>query len=54
MIMTNGFGAFIGSYAAGAVVDACGWPHAWHIFAAYALVVAVVFAFAFRYKHTPS
>ena len=29
MIMTNGFGAFFGSYAAGAVVDAYGWPDSW-------------------------
>ncbi|MEG0807263.1 MAG: nucleoside permease [Alistipes sp.] len=53
MIMTNGFGAFFGSYAAGAVVDAFHWPNSWFIFAGYALVVAVTFAFVFRYKHTP-
>ena len=53
MIMTNGFGAFFGSYAAGAVVDAWGWPDSWYIFAGYALVVAVVFAFVFKYKHNP-
>ena len=28
-----------------------GWSNAWFIFAAYALVVAVVFALVFRYKH---
>lgn len=54
MIMTNGFGAFFGSYAAGAVVDKFHWPDSWFIFAAYALVVAIVFALVFRYKHTPS
>ena len=54
MIMTNGFGAFFGSYAAGAVVDAWGWPDSWYIFAGYALVVAVVFAFVFKYKHNPA
>lgn len=53
MIMTNGFGAFFGSYAAGAVVDAYGWPNSWYLFAGYALVVAVVFALVFRYKHDP-
>ena len=53
MIMTNGFGAFFGSYAAGAVVDAWGWPDSWYIFAGYALVVAVVFAVVFKYKHNP-
>lgn len=51
MIMTNGFGAFIGSYVAGLVVDATGWPNAWYVFATYSLVVALVFAFVFKYKH---
>jgi NHS family xanthosine MFS transporter len=53
MIMTNGFGAFIGSYIAGIVVDATGWPDAWFVFSAYSLVVAIVFAFVFKYKHHP-
>ena len=53
MIMTNGFGAFIGSYVAGWVVESWGWPVSWYIFAAYALVVAVLFALIFKYKHTP-
>ena len=53
MIMTNGFGAFIGSYVAGWVVDKCGWPISWYIFAGYALVVALLFALIFKYKHTP-
>ncbi|MDR1342799.1 MAG: nucleoside permease [Prevotellaceae bacterium] len=49
MIMTNGFGALIGSYAAGAVVDACSWPCAWYVFSAYALVVAIAFMLAFKH-----
>jgi len=53
MIMTNGFGAFIGSYVAGLVVDAAGWPKAWYVFAAYSLVVAITFMFVFKYKHDP-
>lgn len=53
MMMTNGFGATLGSYAAGKVVDMYGWPDSWFIFAAYALVVAVLFAIVFRYKHNP-
>jgi NHS family nucleoside permease-like MFS transporter/NHS family xanthosine MFS transporter len=53
MIMTNGFGAFIGSYVAGWVVDKWGWPVSWYIFAGYALVVAVLFALVFKYKHNP-
>jgi nucleoside transporter len=55
MMMTNGFGATIGTLAAGAVVDACdvfntpaNWPNAWYIFAGYALVVAILFMFLFK------
>ena len=48
MIMTNGFGAFIGSYAAGKVVDTVGWPNSWFVFAAYSLAVAVLFILLFR------
>ena len=48
MIMTNGFGAFIGSYAAGKVVDVAGWPDAWFVFAGYSLVVGVLFALLFH------
>lgn len=54
MMMTNGFGAFIGSYAAGFVVNAYGnTPHAWLIFAGFALAVTILFAILFRYKHNP-
>ena len=28
-----------------------GWSTAWFVFAAYSLVVAVLFAFIFKYKH---
>ena len=55
MLMTNGLGATIGTLAAGAVVDACGcfvnppaWKEAWLIFAAYALVVAILFWILFK------
>jgi sugar phosphate permease len=55
MMMTNGFGATIGTLAAGAVVDACdvfntpsNWPTAWYIFAGYALVVAILFWILFK------
>ena len=66
MMMTNGFGATIGTLSAQAVVNVtvnskptgveqvAGWSQAWLIFAAYALVVAVLFALIFKYKHTPS
>ena len=55
MMMTNGFGATIGTLAAGAVVDACdvfntpaNWPNAWYIFAGYAFVVAILFWILFK------
>lgn len=66
MMMTNGFGATIGTLAAQAVVNRYvpqlsetvsgaqvieGWNTSWFIFAGYALVVAVLFAVCFRYKH---
>ncbi|MFR9514065.1 MAG: MFS transporter, partial [Rikenellaceae bacterium] len=54
MIMTNGLGAFIGSYVAGFVVNAYGWPNSWYIFAAFAAVVTLLFAVVFKYKHTPA
>lgn len=68
MMMTNGFGATIGTLAAQVVVNQYvnnlpqeagamavwqGWNTCWYIFAAYALVVAVAFALMFRYKHVP-
>lgn len=65
MMMTNGFGATIGMLSAQVVVNHYvfdlpegsdvlpGWQTCWFIFAAYALVVAVLFAILFRYKHEP-
>ena len=65
MIMTNGIGATIGTLGAQAVVNrlvysqqsaaaqVAGWSQSWLVFAGYALVVAVVFALVFRYKHDP-
>ncbi len=65
MIMTNGLGAIIGSYGSGWVVDHFtvydpvtneairNWPVIWFTFAAYALVIAIVFALVFKYKHEP-
>jgi len=60
MIMTNGFGAFLGTMVAGAVVDhhtAGGvrdWQSIWLSFAGYALALGVVFPFVFRYRHDPA
>jgi len=59
MIMTNGLGASIGTYAAQRVVNhfvyadgvtdvIAGWRTCWFIFAAYALVVLILFALIFR------
>jgi len=63
-MMTNGLGAIIGGYASGAVVDAFSvyadgmlvsreWPDIWFIFAGYALVIGILFALVFKYKHQP-
>ena len=66
MMMTNGFGATIGMLVAGEIVNyygifsnsdpvakLSGWQSAWGIFSAYALVVTILFIFAFKYKHEP-
>ena len=59
MIMTNGLGAFLGTMAAGAVVDHYtvdgirDWHSIWLSFAGYALVLGLIFPFVFRYKHDP-
>lgn len=62
MMMTNGFGAFFGSRISGIVIEkyftnpdrSLNWPEIWTSFAAYALVVAILFVFLFRHKHVPS
>lgn len=69
MMMTNGLGATIGTLSAQAVINHFvydlpdtasvyevmeGWNISWYIFAAYALVVTVLFALLFKYKHVPS
>ena len=66
MMMTNGLGATIGTLSAQAVINRfvyalpetasgqeviAGWNPFWYIFAAYALVVAALFAIFFKYKH---
>lgn len=60
MMMTNGFGAFFGSRISGIVIDkyftsttGLEWKGIWLAFAAYALVVAVLFAIFFKHKHDP-
>ena len=68
MMMTNGLGATIGSLCAQAIVNRfvynptaadpnfnvmSGWSTAWYVFAAFALVVGILFAILFKYKHEP-
>ena len=61
MLMTNGIGASVGTWIAGKIVNhycewSAGylignWEVVWFIFTAYSLVVAVLFALLFKYKH---
>lgn len=66
MMMTNGFGATVGTLSAQAVINhfvydlpstatgqeiVDGWNTCWLIFAGYALVIAVLFAVFFKYEH---
>lgn len=67
MLMTNGVGATVGTLGAQAVVShytrsieyegvfytVGDWSSVWYIFAGYALVVAILFAWVFKYKHQP-
>ena len=64
MMMTNGLGATVGSLCAQLVVNhfttgregvalMTGWSSAWYVFAGFALVLAILFALVFKYKHTP-
>jgi NHS family xanthosine MFS transporter len=58
MMMTNGFGAVLGSRVSGIVIDtyfktgdSFDWQGIWLAFAGYSLVVAVLFAVFFKHKH---
>jgi len=62
MLMTNGIGAVMGNIIAGWVIAKWfenpvtlvkDWANIWFVFAAYSLVVAIAFAFIFKYKHNP-
>lgn len=65
MMMTNGFGATIGMLGAQYVVNHFvysktdvmeqmeGWYSSWIAFAIYSLIVTIVFAIVFKYKHHP-
>jgi len=59
MMMVNGFGALFGSFTSGIIIDkfftfadqSKDWPNIWLTFAAYTLILAVIFPFVFKYKH---
>jgi len=59
MFMTNGLGAMIGGYCSGLVADyftvdgISNWQDIWLTFAAYALIIGLIFPFVFKYKHDP-
>jgi NHS family xanthosine MFS transporter len=59
MMMTNGFGAIIGSFGSGILIrefftldnGTKDWHNIWFAFAAYAAVIAILFAVLFKHKH---
>lgn len=62
MLMTNGVGAVLGNIVAGMVITKWfedpvtlvkNWPGIWMTFAAYSMVVAILFLIFFKYKHVP-
>ncbi len=61
MMMTNGFGAVLGSFISGQVIAMYftaddgmkDWHNIWLSFAGYALIIAVLFAIFFKHKHNP-
>jgi len=61
MMMTNGFGAIFGSLVSGYLIktfytsadNVKDWHSIWFLFAAYSLVVAILFAVLFKHKHNP-
>ena len=60
MMMTNGFGAVLGSVTSGYIIDRYftttegkDWHNIWLTFAIYALIIAVAFAVLFKHKHNP-
>ncbi|QOZ86634.1 MFS transporter [Riemerella anatipestifer] len=61
MMMTNGFGAIMGSVVSGRMIDAFFldasgnkmWHEIWLVFAIYALIIMILFAVMFKHKHKP-
>ena len=62
MMMTNGFGAVIGSSVSGLIIqkyftyadNSKDWYGIWIAFAGYALVIAILFLIVFKHKHNPN
>jgi NHS family xanthosine MFS transporter len=58
MLMTNGIGAYVGTYLSGRVVDyftvggVRDWHNIWFTFAGYALLLGISFPLVFRYPHS--
>ncbi|WP_456462996.1 nucleoside permease [Lutibacter sp.] len=59
VLLTNGVGAVLGGMGSGFVVQhftteaGRDWLSIWLVFAAYALILAIVFSLIFKYKHNP-
>jgi NHS family xanthosine MFS transporter len=60
MMMTNGFGAVIGSFTSGWAIDEFfthngerDWQNIWLSFAGYALIITILFAVLFKHEHKP-
>lgn len=64
ILLTNGVGAILGGYGSGYIVQkhsvyengilmSRDWFTIWSIFAVYAIILAVLFAIVFKYKHNP-
>jgi MFS family permease len=61
MMMTNGVGAWLGSKISGYVIGAyllfpdgkTNWHDTWLAFAAYSLVIGILFLIFFKHKHDP-
>jgi NHS family xanthosine MFS transporter len=61
MMMTNGFGAIMGSYLSGVIIKAYftlpsganDWTNIWISFSIYAAIITVLFAIMFKHRHDP-
>ena len=59
MMMVNGFGALFGSFASGIIIDkyftladhSKNWHGIWLCFSGYALAIAIIFPFIFRFNN---